>query len=132
MPLADVLVHTAVPVVYKRTETEERIAGEIDTTQEGDEPGEGVAFDCFLQLPQGQEAEQDRRRRKIRRPTILYENEDVMGQPFVLSAEDELDITAEELTGPESVRWKVEGEPEPLARPGELIGFQARLRRVSD
>jgi hypothetical protein len=49
-------------------------------------------------------------------------------------ADDELLITAIELspaTGAETVRWQIEGQPQPFGPPGEaVVGVQANLKRV--
>lgn len=126
MPIGRVTVHTAVPVVA--TEAGEWIEGEkevVDTS--------GTPFNVLLQLPTGGSEEVvPRGRRTIKQPQIIYEPFDVTGGELTLSAEDELEVTAPELTGPDPVKWQVDGDPTPLAKPGFLIGFLARLKRVED
>lgn len=132
MPLGDVLIHEAVPVSTKR-KAGERIEGEYDY-----EPVLGTAFDAFLILPNAPREGPPtimRGRREVTVPTLLYEPEDVVGGDVILKGEDDVDVTAEELAGilgAETVRWQVVGDPQPFVRPGELVGFQAQLRRVVD
>jgi hypothetical protein len=126
MPLGDVCVHTATPT--STSEIGPRIEGERDQ-----EPQEATPFDCFLMLPASREQDTPRGRRTIRQPTILYEPEDQLGHAVLLEAENELMILAEELPGhDEPVRYQVDGDPEPLAAPGDLIGFEARLKAIKD
>lgn len=118
--------HTATPVIY--VEAGERIEGERDV-----EPVTGVSFGCFLQLPGGEEDNSSPRgRRQVKRPTLLYRARDFVGDVIAVAASDDLLIVAPLITGPDAVRWQVVGDPEPLASPRRLVGFQARLRRVED
>lgn len=126
MPLGDVCVHTATPT--GTVEEGDWIEGERDPVLV-----DGTPFDCFLMLPAAREQSTPRGRRTIRQPTILYEPEDQAGAEIVLEAENELTIVAEELPGhADGMRYQVDGDPEPLAAPGDLIGFEARLKAVKD
>lgn len=126
MALGDVLVHSA--YVLRPVQSGARIEGEHDVEDE-----EGTPFDCFLILPRGgQESNAPRGRRTITRPTLLYEPEDQLNGVVELDSTSKLMVTAEELTGPDPVEWQVDGDPTPFARPGELIGFEVNLKRVSD
>lgn len=128
MPLGTVTVHTATIISIEVDPDEETwIEGEPDEKEV-----EGQTFDCFLSLAATPEEDTPIRRRRVKKPTLLYEAEDDDGNVIALAPEDELLITAEELTGPDPVRWQVDGEPLPLAPPGRLIGFEAKLKRVED
>lgn len=121
-----VMVHTAVPVVS--SEEGEWIEGETDV-----EPKDGTPFPCLLQLPNASPEEViPRGRRTIIQPQILFEPFDAAGGEVSLSAADEIKVTAPELTGPDPVKYQVDGEPTQLAKPGTRIGFLARLKRVKD
>lgn len=118
--------HLATPVLY--VQSGDRIEGEFDVSREL-----GTPFGCFLQLPQSEEDSASARgRRQIRRPTLLFRSKDMAGDVIDLRGEDELEILAPLLTGPEPVLWQVVGRPEYLAAPRRLVGFRARLRRVED
>lgn len=126
MPLGTVTVHRAVPIEARKSET--WVEGQRAVDRE-----KGIPFSVLLQLPTGGAEEVvPRGRRTVRQPQILYEPFDDEGNDVLLSAEDELEVTAPELTGPEPVCWEVDGEPTPLAKPGHLIGYLARLKRVED
>lgn len=126
MPLGRVTVHLAVPIAP--VQSGEWVEGR---REKKDEPG--TPFDCLLQLPTGGSEEAvPRGRRVIKQPQILYEDFDHAGAELAIDAEDELEITAPELTGPDPVKWQVDGAPTPLAKPGFLIGYLARLKRVED
>lgn len=138
MPLADVCVHTATPVSTRDDD-------EAGTWIEG-EPDEkvvkGEPFDCFFLISirrrsnsnfsGAREEANFPTQRKIESPTILFEDERDDGTRVEISAEDEVDIVAEEILGADPIRFQVEGDPIPLAKPGEVIGWEARLRRVID
>lgn len=118
--------HTATPIIY--VQSGERIEGETDIEAQSATP-----FGCFLQIPQGTEDDDNPRgRRNVKRPTLLFRARDIVGDVIDLRPEDELDIVAPKLTGPDPVRWQVVGTPEYLAGPRKLVGFQVRLRRVED
>lgn len=69
----------------------------------------------------------------MREPTLMWEATDEEGELMPLvRINDELEIVAPELTGEDPVTWQVIGEPQPLGPPGNVIGFQATLVRVSD
>jgi hypothetical protein len=130
MPLGSVLLHVGVPLREQPTEEDpEYVEGEPATT----EPTEGAEFDCLLIFPRGGDEETPPRgRRTVKRPVILYEPFDVAGADLVLKAEDQVKVTAEELTGPEPVTWQIDGEPTPMAKPGFLVGIEAALKRIDD
>lgn len=126
MPLGSVTVHRAVQ--RRLQKTDEWVEGQRKTEETG-----GIPFPVLLQLPTGGSEEvSPRGRRKIKQPQILFEPFDEEGGELSISAEDELEITAPELTGPDAVLWQVDGDPSPLAKPGFLIGYLARLKRVED
>ncbi|MGH2939450.1 MAG: hypothetical protein ACRDPE_15185 [Solirubrobacterales bacterium] len=129
MPIGRVTVHTAVPLVP--TSTGEWIEGEEEV-----KPIEGTPFPVLLQLPTGGSEENvPRGRRTIQQPQIIYEPFDALGAEVVLSPADELLVTAAELAGALgalTTKWQVDGDPTPLAKPGQLKGFLARLKRVKD
>jgi hypothetical protein len=118
--------HTATPVLW--VQSGERIEGERDVSMEL-----GTPFGCFLQLPGGEEdSGTPRGRRQVKRPTLLFNARDLIGEVIELSNADELLVEAPLLTGPDPVRWQIVGTPEYLASPRRLVGFQARLKRVED
>lgn len=126
MPLGRVTVHTAVPISPSKE-------GEWVEGRRERKDAPGTPFACLLQLPAGgTEENAPRGRRTIKQPQILYENFDATGGELSISPADELAITAPEVTGPDPVRWQVDGAPTPLAKPGFRIGFMARLKRVED
>jgi len=139
MPLGDVTVHTAVPVLTTTdTDEESYIEGEPD-----EDTVLGVPFDCLFLISIRRRATSSSQsganedatfpeQRKIENPTILYEAERDDGTLVEVVAEDELNILAEEILGPLPIRFQVEGDPIPMAAPGELIGWECRLRRVID
>lgn len=127
MPIGNVCVHTATPVAASESDDESTwAAGEPDRTTVT-----GESFPCCLFLPLGKR--EDTRGRQVREPTLLWEAFNEEGEPMVPVREsDELLILAEELTGPDPVRWQVNGDPQPIGPPGQVIGYQATLIRVSD
>lgn len=115
--------HTATRV--STVEDGPRIQGEREAKPERGEP-----FGCFLQIPRGSEDQgSPRGRRNIKRPTLLCPPSDAAA---ALKAEDELEIVAPNLTGPNPVKWQVVGTPEYLSAPRRLKGFEFTLRRVED
>lgn len=128
MPFADIMVHVGVVLEVQSS------GGYAQGEPAEVEPVPKQTIDCFLQLPRGADEDEEapRGRRKITRPTLMYEPFDILGGDFTLKAEDLIDITAPELTGPDPVRWQVVGDAEPFARPGDLIGSRSYLRRVED
>lgn len=152
MPLGDVTVHAATPVLTTTDSEETWIEGEPD-----EDVTAGVPFDCLLIFPSGarsgrpafgdREQSSSRGRRKVDEPRILYEAERDDGSLVQLVAEDEVIIDAPELLGEGTVTvsdsegnpldvaghlFQVEGDPTPMAPPGEVIGWQATLKRVLD
>jgi hypothetical protein len=129
MAMGHALVHTAVPRVS--SEEGEWVEGERDVG-----PKDGTPFPVLLQLPTGGSEETvPRGRRSIQQPQILYEPFDVEGGEVTLTAADELKVTAEDLKGAlggATTVWQVDGDPTPLAKPGQLVGYLARLKRVKD
>jgi hypothetical protein len=129
VPIGRVTVHTAVPLVPN--EAGEWIEGEKEV-----KPVEGAPFPVLLQLPTGGAEENvPRGRRTIQQPQIIYEPFDALGAEVNLSPADELLVTAPELAGSlgaATTKWQVDGDPTPLAKPGFLVGFLARLKRVKD
>lgn len=143
MAYDDVLVHTAVPV--KPTQAaddpdtagvDERnwIEGEPDDSGASAEGGTpGTPIDCCLFLPLGTEEKPRRGRRVVTVPTLLFAVEDTAGVEVQLSPADQLDVTAPEVTGPDPIRWQVDGGVQPFGPPGEdLIGKQVAVKRVDD
>lgn len=138
MPLADACVHTATPITTRdATDPANWIEGEPDEEETTGEP-----FDCFFMISirrrsnsnfsGAREEANFPMQRKTESPTIIFEGERDDGSTIEITAEDELDIVAEEILGTAPVRFQVEGDPIPLAKPGELKGWEARLRRVID
>lgn len=129
MPIGRVTVHTATPIVP--TETGTWIEGEQEI-----KPVDGTPFPVLLQLPTpGAEENVPRGRRTVTQPQIIYEPFDALGGDVVLGAEDELRISAPELApalGGVETTWQVDGRPTVLSKPGFLVGFLARLKRVED
>jgi len=139
MPLGDVCVHLATPVSTTTSEDEDTwIEGEPDEVRKA-----GAPFECFFMDPGSKEQPNPRGKRKIDQPTILCEGEREDGSPIELTAEDEVIIFAEEIpsaTGTVTVAseefpgalFQVDGDPMPFAPPGELIGWEVRLKKVVD
>jgi hypothetical protein len=138
MPLGDVCIHTATPILtITDTDEESYVEGEPD-----EDTTPGVPFGCLFLMSIRRRATSNTTgaredatfpaQRKIESPTILYEAERDGGSPIEVVAEDEIDILAEEILGPSPVRFQVEGDPIPMARPGEVIGWECRLKRVID
>lgn len=147
MPLGDVTVHSATPVSTEQsTDPETWVEGEPDEKLVA-----GVLFDCFYMHGRGAaEVDVPRGRRKIEGPTIIYESERDDGSFVTLAAEDEVIIDPADdddlwqvLGGPgqvvmidgdeiPGVLFQADGDPEPFQPPGEVLGFQARLKRVLD
>ena len=128
MPIGDVTVH--VGVVLETESSGSYAQGEPAEVK----PVIKQTIDCLLQIPRGGDEDSDapKGRRKITRPMIIFEPFDVLGADFSLAAEDSILITAPELTGPDPVLWQVVGDPTPFAPPGDVIGYEANLRRVED
>ena len=88
----------------------------------------GPTFDCLLILPgAGQQVETPRGRRTVKRPTLLHEEEGLE-----LNSASLLDVVAEEVTGPDPVRWQVDADAVPLALPGWYVGGMVFVKRVDD
>jgi hypothetical protein len=122
--------HTASVIDFR--ETGARVQGEKEV-----KPFPGTPFACFLILPQGGAEQQlPRGRRTVTRPTLLVALEDDAGAPVVISSAAKIDVTAPELAqfldGLETVRWEVDGDPTPFARPGDPVGSMVNLKRVRD
>lgn len=120
--------HLAVPVRTTAGEWRQgrRVEGKVPV------PAEEFACCLFMPPPAEEEANTTRRRR-VKRPELLYEPFDLADNPVNVSAEDELDITAEELTGPAPVRWMVVGDPQPAGPPGDTPRvLLARLAKVKE
>jgi hypothetical protein len=124
--LGDRLEHLATPIRYVMEG--ERIEGERDVAAVPFTP-----FECLLLAPNApRDDPSPRGRRVIKRPTLLYEPYDLLDEDPDLTPDVELDIEAEGLPERWQGRWQVEGEPLPMGRPGELLGYQAFLKRVED
>jgi len=127
MPLGDITIHLAVPQLP--VASGDYAQGEPATVV----MTPGVAFDCFLQMPTGSaEGDAPKGNRRVKPATLKYEPFDIEGGPVDVRAESEVLVTAIELTGPDAVRWQVIGDPLPYAPPGDVIGYEAQLRRVED
>jgi len=85
----------------------------------------GTVFDVFLMVGQSDEDRPGVAGGDTRRGTIMWEP-----PAPALTNEDRLLILAEELTGPVALEWALDGDPLPLAAPGDLIGFEARVVMV--
>lgn len=125
MPLPDVCVHPARVVEWRKTG--QKIQGEQEV-----QPVPGQSFMCFLILPGAKPVENPWSRKVVTQPTILFTPFDVTGAPFELKRSVEVFITAPELTGPDEVKWYVDGDPEPFAKPGLRIGSQVGLRKTRE
>jgi len=130
MPLADVCVHSGWPVTTL-DKVQDDDAEDLWLEGEPDEEEvEGEPFDCFFMDPGEKEVTSPVGSKKIKQPTILLEGEREDGTPIVLKAEDQVKILAPEILGPQAILFQVDGGPTPLAAPGDLIGWEARLKRV--
>jgi hypothetical protein len=146
MPLGDITVHSARIV--------STVQGDPDTWIEG-EPDEkrvlSASFDCFYM--QGHGAATERTPvggRKLEDPTIIYETERDDGTRVSLKNEDEVIVDPEDdddlwdvlggagqtvpVNGEEipGVLFQVEGDPAAYQPPGEVLGYEATLKRVLD
>lgn len=125
MAFDDVLVHTGRPLVP------EQAGPKIDGKAVINDV-EGTPFACCLFLP-APGGEEDRGRRVVKRPTLLFGPLDRAGEPLVVTGKSKLLVTAPELTGAAAVLWQVEGNVQAFGKPGDpVIGSQATLRRVED
>jgi hypothetical protein len=129
--LEDILVHVATPAA---TTAEE---GEWIDGEQAIQDVQGRPFPCCLFLPQG--AESGRSGREVKRPTMLYLAVYPDGSAIQIMRQDRLSVVAPELgvsTGlalGEPFRFQVDGDPQPLGRPGDdLVGFYAVLKSVDD
>jgi hypothetical protein len=111
--------------------------GEIVEGERVVEDVEGDPFRCVLFLPSG--AEQDRRGRQVKEPTLLYEPNYPDGSPVSLNTSDRLRILAPELNLAQGLErdlelvWQVRGDPQPAGKPGRVPKVMiATLRRVED
>jgi len=130
MPLGDVCVHSGWPVAT-RDKVQDDDAEDLWLEGEPDEEEvEGEVFDCFYMDPGEKEVTSPVSSKKIKQPTILLEGEREDGSPIVLKSEDQVKILAPEILGPDPVLFQVDGGPTPLAAPGDLIGWECRLKRV--
>jgi hypothetical protein len=141
MPLADVCVHLATPLSTVDDPGEEDknwIEGEPDET----DALPGAAFDCFYYESGATEQPNPVGTRKVKGPTILFEAERDDLSLIHLYAEDEIVIDAPEILGVGVVslpgeidipgwRFQVEGDPTPLAPPGDIIGWECRIKKVA-
>lgn len=140
---ASLLVHTATPLSYGEDPAGAWVEGERGA---GPTLTQGVPFACVLFMPSaGGQQDTSYRPRTVVRPTLMYnparELADVTrglvadGSPIVLSPESELLLAAPDLAawiGGDNLRWEVDGQVQPFGPPGQVIGFQAALRRVED
>jgi hypothetical protein len=123
----DALEHVAVPRV-----TVEQV-GWIEGEPEEDRDRPGIPFACVLFMPLGPEQSASRGARVVKRPTLLCSYLDHDGNVVSLSPKDKLDVTAPKLTGPDPVRWQIDGSVQPFGPPGdETIGSQVILKRVDE
>lgn len=128
MPYEDVLVHLATPLTVVTAEN--WLGGDPD---EDEVPLTPIPVCLFLPLG-GEENSAPRGRRSIRRPTLLMGERDLADDlTDYLVPSDQLDVLAPELTGPDPLRWQIDGWSQPFGPPGEEpIGRQAILKRVED
>lgn len=125
MALEDICVHIGRPVAPESTGP--KVDGKASTQ---DVPG--TPFSCVLFMP-SPGGEEDRGGRRVSRPTLMFLPTDRAGQPMALTGKQKVLVTAAELTGPEAVLWQVDGNVQPLGKPGDpIIGSQAYLKRVED
>lgn len=129
MAYGDQFPHTATP--RRPTQSGTRVQGEREVK---DVPG--TPFACFLILPTGgREQPAPRGRRTVTTPTLLLPELDDAGAPVAITAELLIDVSAPEYApqlGAETVRWQVDGDATPFAKPGELVGSMVTLKRVRD
>ena len=125
MPIGDVTVHSA--QLVRMVETGAKIEGERVIARQL-----GAVFDVFLTYGQSETPRSPTTETlrgvaggDTRRGSIMWEP-----PAPELTNEDRLLIVAEELTGPTALEWMLDGDPVPLAAPGDLIGFEARVVRV--
>lgn len=132
MPLEDVLADHA--RVRRLTATGPLVEGERDVAFV-----DGPAFACLLTLPGGAEQADPSGRRVVRSPTLLCAATAVDGSRVALRAGDELLIESTATNIAEGAptgtfaRWQLDGQPQPMVRPGEApFGFNATVKRVED
>lgn len=130
MPLGDVCIHEAWPVVTTNVVKDEDdedlyIDGEPD-----EEPTTGKLIECFFMEPGEKEQTSPVSSKKITQPTFLCEEIHPDGTLIKLKAEDDILVLAPEILGDDPVLFQVDGGPTPLAPPGEVIGYEVRLKRV--
>lgn len=124
MALEDVLVHEG--RLVSATITGPRIQGEREVD---DMPA--ATFDCLLQFDKG--TERDRRTgRGQDHVALLYGTTDRLGLVLRIGPKDKVAVRAPELTGVAPVIWNVDGRPEPMSPPGEVLGYEATLTRETD
>lgn len=105
-------------------------AGDVVEGEQSAEPTLGPMFKCLLQLPNATSSRPYGK--QLDQPAVLFETKASNRTKIVVVDANTLKILAPELTGPDPVEWEVDGDPEPLAPPGRVIGYQAKLKRVSD
>lgn len=133
---SSLLVHTGTPQITAAGADDVWIEGTPST--EGAKPRSGAPFACVLFLPQAPETGGEQvswKPRTISRPTLLYNPTRPDGSGVLLTKDSELDVLAPELApylGADSVRWQVDGSPQPAGRPGRPVVVVATLKRVAD
>lgn len=135
---SSLLVHTATPQVTTAGPDAETQWIEGTPSTEGTKPRAGVPFPCVLFLPQAPEQAGEQvswKPRVLTRPTLLYNPTRDDGTPVRLTKDAELDVLAVDLApflGAETVRWQLDGDPQPAGPPGRPVVVIANLKRVED
>lgn len=91
----------------------------------------GTWFKARLFLPASEERAdaQGRRRKVIKKPTLLCGVKDTAGGVVLVQADQMLEVASPDLG---SAVWQIEGDPEPLRKKRKVIGFQATLKRITE
>lgn len=105
----------------------EKTATEIDGEKQykDAEPEKAPWFRCRLQMVKGSEQQQDGRRRRVVRPTLL------LGRKTTLVKGDQVEIKCKQLFGDELQLFTIDGDPEPLRKRRTVIGFEATLSKAN-
>lgn len=128
MALRQILKHTGHVVgrVVESDNPADYIEGDSEAT-----PVDGPNFKCCLFLGTSDESERGSRRR--RGPELLVGPEDVNGNQIDILPTDRIAIVAPEISIDATVLWQVDGDAQPLHKPGRKIkGKHLRLKRIED
>ena len=91
-------------------------------------PSTSALFRCRLTLPTGEEAEEEGRKRKVRRPTLMLKATDTRGRRVVIRGKDKIEVVSREF-GTDT--WEIQGDPKPIRKRRSVIGWTATLAKVS-